>query len=260
MTTAVAIVADVACITILTFGLYHRRHGRRDLLLAYLALNTGVLAVTATLTTVQAGIGLGLGLFGILSIIRLRSDQIAQEEIAYYFTSLALGLLAGLHPEPGWLAPAASVGLVAAIAVADHPGLLRRSQRVVLTLDRAYAAEPAVRDAAGAVLGATVPGVTVRRADVLEVDLVRDVTVVDVRYVLPKTGAATAREFALAEAFLRHPDQVLSREQLLSQVWGFDFDPGSNVVDVYVRYLRRKLGEGRIETMRGAGYRLRAGA
>ena len=67
----------------------------------------------------------------------------------------------------------------------------------------------------------------------------------------------TAREFALAEVFLRHPDQVLSREQLLSQVWGFDFDPGSNVVDVYVRYLRRKLGEHRIETVRGMGYRLR---
>ena len=66
----------------------------------------------------------------------------------------------------------------------------------------------------------------------------------------------TTREFALAEVFLRHPDQVLTREQLLSQVWGFDFDPGSNVVDVYVRYLRRKLGEDRIQTVRGAGYRL----
>jgi len=66
----------------------------------------------------------------------------------------------------------------------------------------------------------------------------------------------TAREFALAETFMRHPDQVLSREQLLSRVWGFDFDPGSNVVDVYVRYLRRKLGDERIETVRGMGYRL----
>lgn len=69
----------------------------------------------------------------------------------------------------------------------------------------------------------------------------------------------SAREFALAEAFCRHPDQVLSREQLLSQVWGFDFDPGSNVVEVYVRYLRRKIGSARIETVRGMGYRLRAG-
>ncbi|HEX5969275.1 MAG TPA: response regulator transcription factor [Intrasporangium sp.] len=68
----------------------------------------------------------------------------------------------------------------------------------------------------------------------------------------------SAREFALLEMFLRNPEQVLSREQLLSHVWGYDFDPGSNVVDVYVRYLRRKLGAERIETVRGMGYRLTA--
>ncbi len=66
----------------------------------------------------------------------------------------------------------------------------------------------------------------------------------------------TAREFALLETFLRHPGQVLSREQLLSSVWGYDFDPGSNVVDVYVRYLRKKIGDHTIETARGMGYRL----
>jgi DNA-binding response OmpR family regulator len=66
----------------------------------------------------------------------------------------------------------------------------------------------------------------------------------------------TAREFALLETFLRHPGQVLSREQLLSHVWGYDFDPGSNVVDVYVRYLRKKLGEDAVETVRGMGYRV----
>lgn len=66
----------------------------------------------------------------------------------------------------------------------------------------------------------------------------------------------TAREFTLMETFLRHPGQVLSREQLLSHVWGYDFDPGSNIVDVYVRYLRRKMGVGVLETVRGAGYRL----
>ncbi len=67
----------------------------------------------------------------------------------------------------------------------------------------------------------------------------------------------SAREFALAEEFLRNPDQVLSREQLLSRVWGYDFDPGSNIVDVYVGYLRAKFGAERIETVRGMGYRLR---
>jgi DNA-binding response OmpR family regulator len=66
----------------------------------------------------------------------------------------------------------------------------------------------------------------------------------------------SAREFILAETFFRHPGQVLSREQLLSNVWGYDFDPGSNVVDVYVGYLRRKLGKELIETVRGMGYRL----
>ena len=71
-----------------------------------------------------------------------------------------------------------------------------------------------------------------------------------------KSVDLSAREFALAETFLRNPGQVLSREQLLSNVWGFDFDPGSNVVDVYVRYLRGKLGKERFETVRGMGYRL----
>ena len=71
------------------------------------------------------------------------------------------------------------------------------------------------------------------------------------------TGAPADANILLAEVFCRHPDQVLSREQLLSQVWGFDFDPGSNVVDVYIRYLRRKLGADRIQTVRGMGYRLR---
>lgn len=66
----------------------------------------------------------------------------------------------------------------------------------------------------------------------------------------------SAREFALAEELIRHAGQVLSREQLLSRVWGYDFDPGSNVADVYIGYLRQKLGADRIETVRGAGFRL----
>lgn len=64
------------------------------------------------------------------------------------------------------------------------------------------------------------------------------------------------REFILAETFFRHPGQVLSRQQLLDRVWGYDYEPGSNIVDVYVGYLRKKLGSNLIETVRGAGYRL----
>jgi DNA-binding response OmpR family regulator len=73
-----------------------------------------------------------------------------------------------------------------------------------------------------------------------------------------RTVDLTAREFALLETLLRHAGQVLSREQLLSHVWGYSFDPGSNVVDVYVNSLRKKLSGDIIETVRGAGYRLRA--
>jgi DNA-binding response OmpR family regulator len=73
-----------------------------------------------------------------------------------------------------------------------------------------------------------------------------------------RTIDLTAREFTMLEVLIRHPGQVLSREQLLSHVWGYDYDPGSNVVDVYIGYLRRKLGSGAIETVRGMGYRLAA--
>ncbi|PMB38587.1 DNA-binding response regulator [Fischerella thermalis CCMEE 5205] len=72
-----------------------------------------------------------------------------------------------------------------------------------------------------------------------------------------RTVDLPAREFTLAETFFRHPGQVLSREQLLDRVWGFDYNPGSNIVDVYVGYLRKKLGSDLIETVRGMGYRLR---
>ncbi|HBE31568.1 MAG TPA: DNA-binding response regulator [Cyanobacteria bacterium UBA11368] len=67
----------------------------------------------------------------------------------------------------------------------------------------------------------------------------------------------SAREFILTETFIRHPGQVLSREQLLNRVWGYDYDPNSNIVDVYVGYLRKKLGSDKIETVRSMGYRLR---
>jgi DNA-binding response OmpR family regulator len=71
-----------------------------------------------------------------------------------------------------------------------------------------------------------------------------------------RTVDLSTREFTLIEIFLRHPGEVLTRRQLLASVWGFEFDPGTNVVDVYIGYLRKKLGESCIETVRGTGYRL----
>jgi hypothetical protein len=174
------IATDLAAIAVLAYAIYFRRYQRRDLLLAYTALNVGVLAVTTLLAGAQAGIGLGLGLFGILSIIRLRSDQITQEEVAYYFVALALGLVNGLRPAPGWLAPAASAVLVAIMYAVDHPRLGARTHRQLVTLDAAYPDRAELRRALQRLLGGDV-----RHLVVLEVDLVRDVTVVDVRYRVP---------------------------------------------------------------------------
>ncbi len=90
---------------------------------------------------------------------------------------------------------------------------------------------------------------------------VRDITL-DLRKRVVMQGDRTldlsVREFALMEMFLRHPGQVLSRDRLLEHVWGYDYDPGSNIVDVYVGYLRKKLKGDYIETVRGIGYKLRS--
>jgi two-component system copper resistance phosphate regulon response regulator CusR len=95
------------------------------------------------------------------------------------------------------------------------------------------------------------PRESVLRAGDLELDLLARTAVLAGEVI-----ELTSREFALLETFLRHPRQVLSREQLLSQVWGYYFEPGTNVVNVYVGLLRKKLGRDMIETVRGMGYRL----
>ncbi|MGH2527287.1 MAG: response regulator transcription factor [Actinomycetota bacterium] len=71
-----------------------------------------------------------------------------------------------------------------------------------------------------------------------------------------KTVELTSREFALLEMLMRHAGRTVPRSDLLSNVWGLDFDPRSNLVDVYIRYLRRKVGDDRIQTVRGVGYRI----
>lgn len=176
-TLVVAIAVDLLAVTILAGPLYFRRHRRRDLMLSYVALNVGVLGVSLALSGSQVGVGLGLGLFGVLSIVRLRSDQISQAEIAYYFTALALGLLAGIGAGSIWM-PAVFAGLLLAVLyVVDHPRLLPAQRRRVVTLDRAYLDESELRQA----LSDLVRG-RVLRMEVLETDLVRDTTIVDVRY------------------------------------------------------------------------------
>ena len=168
---------DLTAIGALAFALYYPRHRRKDLAVALLGVNIGVFAVTTALSTATVGAGLGLGLFGVLSIIRLRSDEITQHEIAYYFASLSIGLLMGMTSTPTPLV----VGLVALILVAlafgDSRLLFGRYSNQTVQLDRAITEEGALRAALGERLGARVIGTRVIR-----VDFVNDLTLVDVRF------------------------------------------------------------------------------
>jgi hypothetical protein len=189
---------DVVAITIVAYAIYFRRYYRRDLLLAYIALNVGIFAVTALLADSTAGVGLGLGLFGILSIIRLRSDSITQEEIAYYFIALALGLVAGLSASPRWVPPLLSAALVIVMYVVDHPRLTARAQRQTIVLDRAYPDRAELTVALEVLLDADVKHLVVER-----LDLVADTTMVDVRF---KSRPAPKRlEVAAAEPISLEP-------------------------------------------------------
>lgn len=187
MSSFTLIVIDVIAVALLVFALYFPRHKKREMIVAYLVANVGVVAVANALSTSAIAAGLGLGLFGILSIIRLRSSELDQPEIAYYFASLALGLLAGISVSPTWLSPTMMALLLLALFVGDHPTLFGsyRSQRV--TLDRAYSSEAALRDVLEEMLGARVHRVKVR-----DVDLVRDTTTVEVRYQLRERTDTTA--------------------------------------------------------------------
>ncbi len=189
MSRSVLFLFDFVAIGLLVFGLYFPRHRRKDMLVAYLGVNIGVLALTAALSSSSVGSGLGLGLFGVLSIIRLRSDTLDQVEVAYYFAALGLGLLAGIDVSPGWLAPSMIVAIVAALFVADHPGLYSRYRVQTVNLDVAVTNEAELRDRLEHLLGARVHRVNVRR-----VDLVNDTTLAEVRYqVLEEAPSARSR-------------------------------------------------------------------
>ena len=192
MPDTLAIVSDLVAITVLTYGIYFRRHRRRDMLLAYVALNVGVMAVAIAFSSAAVGAGLGLGLFGVLSIIRLRSSEITQEEVAYYFVALAMGLLAGVNLDRAWLSPALMATMVAVMFVADHPRVLSQYRQQIVTLDAAYTNEAELIRRLERLLCAEVRHIVVSR-----LDLVRDTTTVDVRYRLldPDTPQAHPSSF-----------------------------------------------------------------
>jgi uncharacterized protein DUF4956 len=188
---------DLLAVSLLVFGLYFPRHRRRDLVVAYLGVNVGVLAVAGSLSSSTVGAGLGLGLFGVLSIIRLRSTELDQHEVAYYFSALALGILGPLGGGgPAWLAPALMGLILVVIYLGDHPRLFRSYRRQIMVIDSAITDEVVLIAKLEQALGARVHKVAIER-----VDLVTETTVVEVRYShRTRTGAAENRQAAAAGA------------------------------------------------------------
>ena len=198
MTTTILIhlAIDLVAILALVAGTYFPRHHRRDLFVALLGVNLGVMAVSSVLVSSSVGAGLGLGLFGVLSIIRLRSDELAQHEVAYYFAALAIGLIGGLGSDPVTSAVLMAL-VVVTLWVADHPRLLGGHERQVVVLDRAVSDSAVLTARLENQLGARVLG-----AQVVKLDLVNDTTMVDVRFRRDRSGSQTSAEASEAARVL----------------------------------------------------------
>ncbi len=174
----VGLAIDLIAISVLTYALYFRRHRRRDLTLGLVGINVGLFAVSSFTATTSISVGFGIGLFALLSVIRLRSTVASQEEIGYYFVALVIGLVNGLAVGDRWnVAITLNIVLLAVMFVADHPRMLRHAERHVVTLKGV----PRSLDSLPAELEDRL-GYEVTRLRVLEIDYARKRTHVDVRF------------------------------------------------------------------------------
>ena len=161
----------------MAYVLYFRRHRRADLLLAYVTLNIGIFVAMSLLGTVRVDIALGFGLFAILSIIRLRSSTVTQQEVAYYFVALVMGLVNGMNLDDRLLVVLVNVLLLVTMLVVDSRPLRDRARRLDITLDMVHADDAALVADLERRLGGRVMHHVVN-----DIDYVRDTMVVDVRY------------------------------------------------------------------------------
>lgn len=187
MTQLALIVIDVVAVNVLVFGLYFPRHRRRDLVVAYLGVNVGVVAVASSLSgsgAANSGLGIGMALFGVLSIIRLRSTELDQNEVAYYFSALALGIL-GSFGSSIWHGAALMALILVVMFIGDHPRMLRTYRHQIVMIDSAITDQVRLVAELERILGARV-----HRAVVIRTDLVNDTTMVDVRFSHAVTATA----------------------------------------------------------------------
>ena len=177
---------DLVAMSVLTLALFLPRNGRRDLVTVFWMFNAALFCVLLVISGGDIGVGAGLGLFAVLSIVRLRSEQYRNVEIGYFFTSLALALVAGLAP--GLLLPALlSAGLLSVVAVVGLRSLLPAARTVEVVLDTVIETDDALREEVGRRLSGVVVEV-----GVVQVDYVRMTMLLTVQY-RPATRLAPLR-------------------------------------------------------------------
>jgi len=179
---------DLVAIAVLTLAIYLRRHGRRDLFVVFAMFNVGLFLALVVMTAGRVGVGVGFGLFAVLSIVRLRSEPFSNVELGYFFIALVLALVCGLDLGSPLVAAGLATVAVGAAAVIDHPRFVRVSRRTELVLEVVFADDDALRRHVEERLNADISELSV-----LELDYVRDITRVAVRYA-PRPLPAASRE------------------------------------------------------------------
>ena len=177
-------VADVISVTIVAYFLFFQRHSRRDLLMAYTIFNIGLFLVMTVMSIDKPVFSVGFGLFGILSIIRIRSEEFSNTELAYAFAILVIGLINAFGV--GVTAPTMTDGIfilllnaiaIMAVYIMDHPRVLRQVGRQLVVLDKIHPNDQSLRADLEKRLR-----VQVLDYAISQVDYVREITILDVRY------------------------------------------------------------------------------
>jgi hypothetical protein len=189
---------DLVAIAVLAYGIHYRRHRRPDLVVIYAMFNIGLFLALVVMTAGGVSVGVGFGLFAVLSIVRLRSEPFTNRELAYFFLALVLGLVNGIDlGAPAFAALLSAIALAAA-AVIDHPRLLRPTRQLEVTLETIPPGEEALRRHLEERLNARVT-----ECRVLEIDYVRETVRVAVRC-LTTPLTPPAAEAALHAPLARH--------------------------------------------------------
>jgi Domain of unknown function (DUF4956) len=190
----VRLAIDVVAIGALAYGIYYRRHGRRDLVVIYSMFNIGLFLALVVIMSGDISVAVGFGLFAVLSIVRLRSEPFTNGELAYFFLALVIGLVTGIDIGSIGLTVLLSALALVAAAVIDHPRLLRQTRQLQITLETIPSDPDTLRRHVEERLNARV-----YECHVLEIDYVRETTRVSVRCsTTPLTQPTTGPDVPLA--------------------------------------------------------------